>query len=426
MAKVATPTASPVAGAQLTAPTVTLTCSTVGSIIFYTTDGTSPTHTAGTPTGTTQIYLTPLVTTLPETIKALGYLAADTDSNVLTAAYAQGYSISGSLGAIGANAIVFFVNAALNPDFNNNAVFVQANASGAYVSGALVSGTTYLVTPAILGLEFSPFNSSQTIASENITGVNFSLGSYYALQAGGGDTFAYSGNLDVENPTAWALNGNTPITGENGFAQASADDLCVENWIGPGYTSPYTGDVWASFKLLTSTAAGGTYVIGLRADTSLTAGTGIWFEVFGTLGAAPTASTVIDILNLADQTNGFFLAADIEFNVGDVILCLARANNYYIFQNGVAIAAITFVSTAAGYTSLCIDNPTTLADTTLQNFLTGAVIASSGPSSGKTNLIAGYGTDISASSEVTTNPAGETNSNRTSIMGTNRGSRFIG
>ena len=39
---------------------------------------------------------------------------------------------------------------------------------------------------------------------------------------------------------------------------------------------------------------------------------------------------------------------------------------------------------------------------------------------------AGYGTDISASSEVTTNPAGETNSARTSIMGTNRGSRFIG
>lgn len=39
---------------------------------------------------------------------------------------------------------------------------------------------------------------------------------------------------------------------------------------------------------------------------------------------------------------------------------------------------------------------------------------------------AGYDTDISTTTEFTSNPAGETNSIRTSIMGTNRGSRFIG
>ena len=46
--------------------------------------------------------------------------------------------------------------------------------------------------------------------------------------------------------------------------------------------------------------------------------------------------------------------------------------------------------------------------------------------SGKNTNLAGYGTDISASTEFTSNPAGETNSNKTTIIGTNRGSRFIG
>ena len=189
MAKVATPTASPIAGAQLTAPTVTLTCATVGSTIFYTTDGTSPTHTAGVPSGTTQIYATPLTTTLPETIKALGYLVSDTDSNVLTATYQQGYTLSGSLGAKGAGAVVFITQDISGGTFAGlwpTASMVTADGSGNYTSGALLpnpfnyqgsvgdgSVVSYLVTPAIFGSEFTPFSQSVTMSAANQTGINF-------------------------------------------------------------------------------------------------------------------------------------------------------------------------------------------------------------------------------------------------------------
>jgi hypothetical protein len=52
----------------------------------------------------------------------------------------------------------------------------------------------------------------------------------------------------------------------------------------------------------------------------------------------------------------------------------------------------------------------------------GGAPKSSGGGGGST----GYGVDISSSGIITTNPDGETNSNKTSIIGTNRGTRFIG
>jgi hypothetical protein len=337
-------------------------------------------------------------------------------------------SISGSLGKIGANATVFFLNTAANPDFNPNEVFISADANGNYTSPTLGAGT-YLVIPAVLGLEFSPFSSSQTVASSNITGVNFSLGSYYTLQTGGGDTFGYSGALDVVNPSDWVLGmtpgGTASVIAENGFAQGTDSLTAIENWVGPGYTSPYTGDVWARIKILNAVGPDSSFVIELRTPAS-GQGSGVWMEWFtnGTLGA-PTGA--MDILNIAEQTAGLFLSDNvIEFNVGDVIVYVARGSNYYMFQNGVAIGAVSFAATEAGFTSfICDNNGDPGSDLTIQDFSTGPVINSSGPSSGSA-ATAGYGTDISADAEVTSRPAGEINSRRTSFIGTNRGSRFIG
>ena len=63
---------------------VTLSTVTTGATIFYTTDGTTPTHTAGTPTGTTHIYSTVVkVTAGNETfLEALAYERGMTDSVV--------------------------------------------------------------------------------------------------------------------------------------------------------------------------------------------------------------------------------------------------------------------------------------------------------------------------------------------------------
>jgi Chitobiase/beta-hexosaminidase C-terminal domain len=84
---VATPTFSPVAGTYSSTQTVTISDSTGGATICYTTDGSTPTaNGAGTCThGTTYSSAVIVATTL--TLQAVGSLSGDSDSSVGSAAY---------------------------------------------------------------------------------------------------------------------------------------------------------------------------------------------------------------------------------------------------------------------------------------------------------------------------------------------------
>jgi len=84
---VSNPTASPAAGSYFGSQTVTLSDSTGGATIFYTTDGTTPTHSGSTPTGTTQVYSSTISVTSSKTIKTIAYLSGAPDSGLVTAAY---------------------------------------------------------------------------------------------------------------------------------------------------------------------------------------------------------------------------------------------------------------------------------------------------------------------------------------------------
>lgn len=92
MATVATPTFFPVPGNYNVYPnsskTITLSCATPSSHLFYTKDGTAPAHSADAPTGTTfrigasvgSVNLPSSATGLDTTVIVLGYLAGSTDS----------------------------------------------------------------------------------------------------------------------------------------------------------------------------------------------------------------------------------------------------------------------------------------------------------------------------------------------------------
>lgn len=85
---VATPTFSPVAGTYGPTQTVTISTSTGGASLVYTTDGSTPTVTALTCTITHgTLYSGPLTVSTSQTIKAIGCLASDNASSVGTAAY---------------------------------------------------------------------------------------------------------------------------------------------------------------------------------------------------------------------------------------------------------------------------------------------------------------------------------------------------
>lgn len=90
---VGAPTANPVAGTYTENQSVTLTSSTVGATIYYTTDGSEPTITGGVTGGTTQQYTAPILVTgtvgqsITTTIKAIAVQNGMQDSSVETFTY---------------------------------------------------------------------------------------------------------------------------------------------------------------------------------------------------------------------------------------------------------------------------------------------------------------------------------------------------
>ena len=90
---VGAPTANPVAGTYTENQSVTLTSSTVGATIYYTTDGSEPTITGGATGGTTQQYTAPIAVTgtvgqsITTTIKAIAVQNGMQDSSVETFTY---------------------------------------------------------------------------------------------------------------------------------------------------------------------------------------------------------------------------------------------------------------------------------------------------------------------------------------------------
>ena len=90
---VGAPTANPTAGTYSENQSVTLTSSTVGATIYYTTDGSEPTITGGATGGTTQQYTAPILVTgtvgqsITTTIKAIAVQNGMQDSSVETFTY---------------------------------------------------------------------------------------------------------------------------------------------------------------------------------------------------------------------------------------------------------------------------------------------------------------------------------------------------
>lgn len=80
LGKVATPTFNPPAGTYATAQTVTISTTTAGATIYYTTNGTTPTTSSA-------VYTGPITVSTTETIEALAVLANYTNSDVAIAVY---------------------------------------------------------------------------------------------------------------------------------------------------------------------------------------------------------------------------------------------------------------------------------------------------------------------------------------------------
>jgi len=86
--QVAAPTFSPGAGSYSSAQSVTISSTTGGASIRYTTDGSTPSESAGT------LYSSPVPISTTTTLKAIAYESGMTDSPVTSATYTFGPSVT--------------------------------------------------------------------------------------------------------------------------------------------------------------------------------------------------------------------------------------------------------------------------------------------------------------------------------------------
>ncbi|GHV79639.1 hypothetical protein AGMMS49944_14300 [Spirochaetia bacterium] len=168
---VATPTASPAAGAVISGTAITLSTTTAGATIYYTTDGTGPT-TVSTP------YSTPITVSTAQTIKAIAVKSGMGNSSVFQADY--------TIIPTGTAKVIYTW-------VNENAQIVTSA-----VSTTLSRGANENLTINVTGSGYSDYQWSYN--GSVVTGAN--TGSY-TFNSAGKTNGIYNIGLQVKKDNAW-------------------------------------------------------------------------------------------------------------------------------------------------------------------------------------------------------------------------------
>lgn len=161
------PIANPIAGTYTENQSVTLTSSTEGATIYYTTDGSEPTLTGGVPGGTTQEYTAPIAVmgaegqSITTVIKAMAIKNGMQDSSVETFSYTiqlpvSKYTITATAGANG----TISPSGSVKVTAGGSQTFTISPSSGYVIDTLKVDG---LEVKAATSYTFSDVNTNHTI-----------------------------------------------------------------------------------------------------------------------------------------------------------------------------------------------------------------------------------------------------------------------
>ncbi len=363
----ATPTFSPSGGTYSTAQTVTISDTTSGATIYYTTNGTTPT-TSSTP------YSSPITVSATETIEAIAVASGHTQSAVGSAAYTI---------ATGGPA----ATPKLTPGQGTYAAGQQVTITDA-TPGATLYYTTNGVGPTTTSAVYTgpiTVNSSETIEAIAVaTGFTQSaIGSAtYTISTSAaatptfspsGGTYATAQTVTISDATSGATiyyttNGTTPTTSSTQYSvpiTVSATETIEAIAVASGHTQSAVGS--AAYTISTGGAAAtprltpgqGTYAAGQQVTISdTTTGATIYYT---TNGVGPTTSSTL-------------YTGPITVNATETIQAIAVATGYTQSAIGSATYTITTSVAATPTFSPSGGTYTTAQTVTISDTTSGATI----------------------------------------------------
>jgi hypothetical protein len=353
--QVATPTFSPGAGTYTSAQSVTLSDSTSGASIRYTTDSSTPSETAGT------LYSGPVNISATTTLKAIGYKSGMTDSAIIAATY----TISSSSGCVTATA---------GGGWQNSLMSLQ---SGTFTA-------TFDATPTA-----SPTNS--VVALSN--GAQTAYANFACLTR-----FNPSGDIDARNGGAYAAASTIPYSAGVSYHFRLVVNIAAQ-----------------TYSIFVTPAGGSELTVGSNYAFRISDTTLNWYGVFVDVSASGGAGTVT-VCNFSTGTSPG-QAATPSFNPAPGTYSSAQSVSITTATSGASIRYTTNGSTPSETAGTLYSGPVSISATeTLKAIaytsgLTDSTVASGTYTIGSTGgnftaaqVLAGVQSHMTSSVQVNTLP----------------------
>jgi hypothetical protein len=288
------PTFSPVAGSYSSSQSVTISDSTAGTTIYYTTNGT-------TPTTSSTVYSGAITVSATETIEAIAVKTGFTNSAVATAVYTIVPALPAPTFSPAAGTYTTAQSVTISDAMAGTTIYYTTNGSTPTTSSIVYSGAiTVSATEMLEAIAVEAAYSSSVVATAAYTIAPVLPTPTFSPAAG---TYTTSQSVTISDATAgttiyYTTNGTTPTTSSAKYSSAiavSATQMLAAIAVEAGYTnSAVATAAYTIARLLpapTFTPAAGTYATSQTVTISdATAGTTIYYTTNGT---TPTTSSTM-------------------------------------------------------------------------------------------------------------------------------------
>ena len=330
------PTFSVPAGTYSAAQTVTITDTTPGATIYYSTDG-------STPTANSTAYTAPVVVSTSETLQAIAVVAGSSPSAVASAKYVIGLPTAATpTFSVAAGTYSSAQSVSISDSSSGASIYYTTNGSAPTTSSTLYTGPiTVSSSETINAIAAGSAYSASGVASASYT-ISASAAATPAFSVASG-TYSLAQTVSISDSTPGATiyyttNGSTPTTSSapySGPITVSGTETIKAIATATNYTT--SGVATATYTISASAAAMPTFSVASGTYSSAqtvsiadtTAGATIYYT---TNGSTPTTSSAV-------------YGGAITVSASETLKAIATATNYT--TSGVATASYTISTPAA-------------------------------------------------------------------------------